>query len=106
VGRLPALLAENACPDTLICETFTAAVPWFTTETVVLVVVPVATAPKPTEFGVACRDPAFAVATGAPISCPPRHPHSASGKQHESKMKIMKMRNEHLQSGCARQARE
>lgn len=52
-GRLPAPLTVNACPDTLICETFTAADPWFTTVTVVLAVVPVATAPKLTVFGVA-----------------------------------------------------
>lgn len=84
-GRSPSPLTENACPDTLICETLTAADPWFTRETFVLAVVPIATPPKLTEFGDAWRDPEF---VAAPIICPPRHPHSASGRQDENKMKM------------------
>jgi hypothetical protein len=84
MGRLPAPLTEKACPDTLICETFTAADPWFTTLTFVVAVAPVATPPKLTEFGDTCRGPAFAF---APIICPPKQPHNASVRQQANKIK-------------------
>lgn len=84
MGRLLAPLIEKACPDTLICETFTAADPWFTTVTVVLAMVPVATAPKLTEFGDTWRDPELAF---TPTICPPKQPHNTDVRQHEKKMK-------------------
>jgi len=84
IGRLPAPLTEKACPDTLICETFTAADPWFITVTVVLAIVPVATAPKLTEFGDTWRDPAMAF---TPTICPPKQPHNTVVTQIENKMK-------------------
>jgi hypothetical protein len=84
MGRLLAPLTEKACPDTLICETFTAPDPWFTTVTVVLAIVPVATAPKLTEFGDTSRDPALAF---TPAIRPPKQPHNTVVRQHENKMK-------------------
>ena len=84
MGRLLVSLTEKACPDTLICETFTAVDPWFTTVTVVLAIVPVATPPKFTEFGDTWRDPALGF---APTICPPTQPHNTVVRQHENKMK-------------------
>jgi hypothetical protein len=50
-GRSPAPLTEKDCPARVTFETFTAADPWFTSEILALVVVPMGTLPKLTLFG-------------------------------------------------------
>jgi hypothetical protein len=53
IGKSPAPLTPNGCPDKVTCEICTAADPWLTTETLAFAVVPVGTFPKLTVLGAA-----------------------------------------------------
>jgi hypothetical protein len=50
-GRSPSPLAENTCPVTTSVDTCTAAVPWFTKDTLELAVCPIDTEPNETAVG-------------------------------------------------------